>query len=244
MSRSRPAASRCSPPLFAVRQRIEQDDGFLAQTFFAIQARLTGRDQGAGEPPRPGDPDLRDHWFYGPAARRFGSGVTEGPLAVWRIISVFLMISVFWALFDQHASTWVAQAQTMDRQLDFGLGGWLGIGAAMGAFIGLAALLSVRAAERRVVAFVVGMAVGLGLGYAGYAFGPSFEVQPSQVPATNPFMVMLLIPLTTFGLYPLMDRLGISPHPLRRISMGMGVGALAFVSVALLQARIDAVPAE
>ena len=35
-----------------------------------------------------------------------------------RIIRIFAMISVFWALFDQHASSWVEQARAMDRTLN------------------------------------------------------------------------------------------------------------------------------
>jgi proton-dependent oligopeptide transporter, POT family len=34
-----------------------------------------------------------------------------------RIITVFLMVSIFWALFDQHASSWVAQARDMNRKI-------------------------------------------------------------------------------------------------------------------------------
>jgi POT family proton-dependent oligopeptide transporter len=64
--------------------------------------------------------NLRSHSFWGPAARRFGQEATEGPIAVLRIITVFLMVSVFWALFDQHGSTWVAQAKLMDRHISIG----------------------------------------------------------------------------------------------------------------------------
>ena len=41
----------------------------------------------------------------------------DGPPAVLRIALVFSMVSVFWALFDQHASTWVEQAKQMDLVL-------------------------------------------------------------------------------------------------------------------------------
>ena len=36
------------------------------------------------------------------------------------IVSVFAMVSVFWALFDQHGSSWIAQAKQMDRNI-FGI---------------------------------------------------------------------------------------------------------------------------
>jgi POT family proton-dependent oligopeptide transporter len=53
-------------------------------------------------------------------------------------------------------------------------------------------------------------------------------------------MVMILIPLTTFGLYPLLARLGFEPRPLRRMTLGMLTAGFAFVAVAFLQIRIDA----
>lgn len=40
------------------------------------------------------------------------------------IIKVFASVTVFWALFDQHASTWVIQAENMDRLVDVNLFGW------------------------------------------------------------------------------------------------------------------------
>lgn len=235
--------------VFAARQRIAVDDGFLAQTWFAVRARL-GMEKdgsildkspvGAGGAPEAGAPDLRNHWFYGAAARRFGSAATEGPVAVWRIISVFLMVSVFWALFDQHSSTWVQQAKAMNLTLNYGLGGWMGIGIAVGLLVGVAAALSFDGKAKKGIAFALGMGLGVGIGITAHAFGPSYAIQESQVPALNPFMVMVLIPLTTFGLYPLIEKLGFKMHPLRRMTMGMGVAALAYVSVALIQRAIDA----
>ena len=50
--------------------------------------------------------------------KRFGPEAAEGPPAVLRIITVFLMVSMFWALFDQHASSWIAQAREMDRSFE------------------------------------------------------------------------------------------------------------------------------
>jgi POT family proton-dependent oligopeptide transporter len=36
---------------------------------------------------------------------------------VLKIISVFFLVSVFWALYDQHASSWIEQAEQMDLTL-------------------------------------------------------------------------------------------------------------------------------
>ena len=44
---------------------------------------------------------------------KFGDEAGDGPPAVLKIMVVFSMVSVFWALFDQHASTWVDQAKQM-----------------------------------------------------------------------------------------------------------------------------------
>ncbi len=110
--------------LFAWRQRIEQDDGFLAIMFYATRQLLSRKADeakraaivaGGGTPP-PSAPGagIADHWFFGPAARRFGAEAAEGPLAVLKIVSVFFLVMFFWALFDQHGSTWITQAQMMD----------------------------------------------------------------------------------------------------------------------------------
>ena len=36
------------------------------------------------------------------------------PVAVIKIVSVFALVSLFWALFEQHGSTWIIQAKAMD----------------------------------------------------------------------------------------------------------------------------------
>lgn len=283
--------------LFNIRQRIEPDDGFLALTFFAVKAKLTRQDVGAGEAPTSDRvDDLRQHWLYGPVARKHGSHIAEGPMAVWKIISVFIFISVFWALFDQHSSTWIEQAKAMDRVIDLSDTGYYLMGGGIGLLFGIIAVISIEGGSDvpRWAMWVTGAALGgtvywamrisdpagyaaldwmylvavsvagggafhgvslvsrskwvlfatfLGIGgLIGYALtiiGP-IELQPSQIPALNPFMVMILIPLTTFGLYPLMKKIGINPHPLRRMTMGMMTAGISFVLVAFIQAQLDA----
>lgn len=106
--------------LFSYRQRLQQDTGFLAVMFYTIGVHL-GIVRPAEKPaaePRNGDAALLErHWFWRPAVHRFGAAITEGPIAVLRIISVFFLISIFWALFDQHGSSWVEQASKMDLTL-------------------------------------------------------------------------------------------------------------------------------
>ena len=65
------------------------------------------------------------------------------------------------------------------------------------------------------------------------------ELEPGQISAVNPLMVMLLIPLNNFLLFPLMNRTLFRVTPLRKMTIGMFMASLAFVVVALLQRSID-----
>jgi POT family proton-dependent oligopeptide transporter len=207
--------------LFSLRQRLAPDDGFLAVTFYALGRlfsrdkaegpaaveRAAGRDGGPGggvSDDTAGHPPLARSSFWGPAVERFGLEATEGPVAVLKIISVFFLVSVFWALFDQHSSSWIRQATMMD--------------------------LTLFPHEVPLTTTFFGQEVGIVL--------PS-KVLPTQVPALNPLMVMLLIPLMNL-LYTYCDKVGLKTTPLRRITVGMLIAALSFVAVAFLQERIDA----
>src|SRR5262249_45439055 len=128
---------------------------------------------------------LSHNAFWGPAVRRFGLAATEGPVAVLKIISILFLVLVFWALFDQHGTTWVRQAQQLDLKLPWG----------------------------------------------GTA-------DPAQIPALNPLMVMLLIPLLNL-VYAGCDRIGLKATPLRRITVGMFIASSSFIAVALLQMWIE-----
>jgi POT family proton-dependent oligopeptide transporter len=63
------------------------------------------------------------------------------------------------------------------------------------------------------------------------------SIGPEEMLAANPMLVMILIPIMTWGLYPLMGRL---VTPLRRMSAGMFLAGFSYIIVAMLQARIDA----
>src|SRR5262249_17270210 len=102
--------------LFGRRQQLAQDDGFLAILWYAWKNR------GKQAAPADGNNDSDESWmarspFWGPAVDRFGQKAAEGPVAVFKIISVFFLISIFWALFDQHSSSWIFQAGQMDLRL-------------------------------------------------------------------------------------------------------------------------------
>ena len=115
--------------LFFLRQQKRPDDSFLPVFLFAVASYFRG-DRGEGRPAgaagdhKPaGERWLDGSRFWGAAVRRYGHTTVEGPVAVLKIISIFVMVSVFWALFDQHASSWVRQAQVMDRTFDLP---WIG----------------------------------------------------------------------------------------------------------------------
>lgn len=87
-----------------MRQRLEEDRGFLALLTFAVMNRSLRR------------PGMS---FLDVAREKFGEEAAEGLRAVLRIMLVFSMVCVFWALFDQHSSTWTQQARKMDLTLRF-----------------------------------------------------------------------------------------------------------------------------
>ena len=102
-----------------------------------------------------------------------------------RLCAVYMFIAVFWALFDQTASSWVLQAQQMDRNL----------------------------------------------------FG--FELLPAQIQAANPLLVLLLIPLFSYRIYPVINH-WFPLTPLRKMSIGLFVTVLAFMIPTFVQLSIDA----
>lgn len=91
--------------LFSLRQSIEQDRGFIAVLLYSLKNQ-DRRKEGMG--------------FFDVAREELGDEAAEGAPAVLRVMLVFSMVSVFWALFDQHSSTWIKQAATMDRVIGWG----------------------------------------------------------------------------------------------------------------------------
>jgi proton-dependent oligopeptide transporter, POT family len=48
------------------------------------------------------------------AAKEYGAEAIDGIKSVWRVLSVFAFVPIFWALWDQSQSEWVIQASKMD----------------------------------------------------------------------------------------------------------------------------------
>jgi POT family proton-dependent oligopeptide transporter len=69
---------------------------------------------------------------------------------------------------------------------------------------------------------------------------PGFTVLPEQVQTVNPFFLVTMIPIFTYGIYPLVERAGIRFTPLRRLGTGLFLTGLSFVVIALVQERVDA----
>lgn len=65
-------------------------------------------------------------------------------------------------------------------------------------------------------------------------------VEASQIGALNPIMVMVLIPIFAFGVYPLIEKMGVRVTPLRKMGAGMFIAASSFVVVGLYQNLLDA----
>ena len=55
----------------------------------------------------------------------------------------------------------------------------------------------------------------------------------------NPVLILVMIPLFDQVIYPCLERVGLSLKPLRRMLLGMLLGALAFLTSGLLQLVIE-----
>jgi proton-dependent oligopeptide transporter, POT family len=64
--------------------------------------------------------------------------------------------------------------------------------------------------------------------------------EAEQISAVNAILILLFIPLFSFGIYPGLKKIGINVTPLRRFGAGLLVTALSFVVISLIQTRIDA----
>ncbi|WP_408096224.1 POT family MFS transporter [Peredibacter sp. HCB2-198] len=131
------------------------------------------------------------------SARKAGESFLDGALkdhsreqvdavkAVFDIAKLFASITIFWALFDQHGSSWVIQAMNMNLN-----------------FMGM-------------------------------------EFEASQIAAWNPIMVMGLIPFFSMVVYPMLDKMGITSTPIKRMTLGMFVAAVSFALIGGLQMWMD-----
>lgn len=108
----------------------------------------------------------------------------EGLKALLNLAPVYVLVAVFWSLFDQTASAWVLQAEHMDRTV-FGV-----------------------------------------------------ELLSSQIQAANPFLILILVPLFSYVIYPTLNKV-FHLTPLRRVGIGMFITVAAFSISALIEENIQ-----
>lgn len=108
----------------------------------------------------------------------------EGMVALLKLSTIYAFVAVFWGLFDQTGSSWVLQAENMDRQ-----------------FLGIHWL-------------------------------------QSQIQVLNPILVMILIPLFQFVVYPAVNTV-FKLSAIRKISIGLFLTTASFAVVATAQELID-----
>jgi len=106
-----------------------------------------------------------------------------GLKTICKLLLIYLFVAVFWALFDQTASTWVFQAEKMDRM-----------------FCGV-------------------------------------EWKSAQIQAVNPALILLLIPIFNYFLYPSINRF-FRLTPLRKIGIGFFLVVPSFLIPALVETKI------
>ncbi|MFZ5495966.1 MAG: oligopeptide:H+ symporter [Verrucomicrobiota bacterium] len=128
----------------------------------------------------------------------------EGVRGVLRVLVLFALVTPFWSLFDQKASTWVLQGAAMVPLQLFDA-------ARLEAFSPLLAKV----------------------------FGGFSVIQPSQMQALNPALVMLLIPFNNLVVFPLLRRLGVRVTALRRMTAGIALAGVAWVIVGVMQVVLD-----
>lgn len=66
-----------------------------------------------------------------------------------------------------------------------------------------------------------------------------YEALPQQINALNPIFLVGMIPVFTYGIYPLCEKMGIKVTPLKKIGAGLVLIGICFVIIALLQGAID-----
>jgi POT family proton-dependent oligopeptide transporter len=220
--------------LFVIRQQVQQDTGFFAVLLYCFRHR--GRRQ-------PGED------FWAPARMRFGEEAADGPPAVLRIVVVFSMVSVFWGLYYQNSSTWIEQAKAMNLTLTVPVivwEAWAWPGSIAASLFGATWLflwVANRPLPRRTTRAILGLLGVWGVGAAGLQLllggTETITMLPAQIAAANPLFVMIVIPLLNVTVYKPLERRGRPLKPLQRMAIGMFVQSLAFVTVAILQTRID-----
>jgi POT family proton-dependent oligopeptide transporter len=66
-----------------------------------------------------------------------------------------------------------------------------------------------------------------------------FKVDGERMQAVGSILVMIWVPILTYLIYPLCEKLGLRPTALRRMGFGMVLGGITYIISGWMQARID-----
>ena len=66
-----------------------------------------------------------------------------------------------------------------------------------------------------------------------------YKVDAESMQAAGALLVLIWVPILTLGIYPMAERLGFRATPLRRMGIGMFLGALSFIVCAAIQMNVD-----
>jgi len=66
-----------------------------------------------------------------------------------------------------------------------------------------------------------------------------YELLPEQIQTFNPIFLVSMIPVMTYGVFPLFEKMGLTPTPLRKIGAGLLLTGITFIIIALIQESID-----
>jgi POT family proton-dependent oligopeptide transporter len=67
-----------------------------------------------------------------------------------------------------------------------------------------------------------------------------YKIEASQLQAINPILIMLLIPVFGYWIYPGIEKLGYKMTSLRKMSIGMVMAAASFICCGIIQYMLDA----
>ncbi|NWT52269.1 S15A1 protein, partial [Erythrocercus mccallii] len=66
-----------------------------------------------------------------------------------------------------------------------------------------------------------------------------FQIQPDQMQIVNPILIVIMVPVVDSLIFPLIKKCKLNFTPLKKMTVGMFLGSMAFVAAALLQVQID-----
>lgn len=160
--------------IFSLRQKIQTDLGFFGTILYSIRH---SKERAPGE------------GFFSVVQKKFGTEAAEGPVAVMRVAIVFSMVTVFWALFDQHGTTWINQANRMQLPL---LPTWLG-GDGVDDRVLPSQLAALNPAMVMLIIPILNLAIYPLIEKAGIALTPLRKMSAGMVLASASFVAVALI---------------------------------------------------